>query len=205
MNSVDIKKNLAVDIDEGIASQKVATSNQNFGLTKIQFDNIVLKLKDGDESLFETIFLAHFEDCMTYLKSTFKCIHEVAYDTTMDTLVEFRQKVLSDKITYGNLKYLFTRMACNIYIKATVKENKLKEIFLQADEDNETFEDQLASLKKAWNEISTEEKKLLEKYYYLDIPLNKIAELDNKTDASLRKQKQRAVEKLRSIFFKNYH
>lgn len=205
MNKVETKYKVEIDEHNEVALHVPSASNQNFGLTKSDFEAVVEKLKGGDESLFETIFLAHFEDCMTYLKSTFKCIHEVAYDTTMDTLVEFRHKILCDKISYGNLKYLFTRMACNAYIKTTVKENKLKEIFLQADEDFEIFEEQLASLKKAWNEISAEEKKLLEKYYYLDIPLNKIAELDKKSDASLRKQKQRAVEKLRSIFFKNYH
>jgi RNA polymerase sigma factor (sigma-70 family) len=193
------KFNKAVNSEDKI--YQLSGIDQNFGLTKIQFDDIVSKLKSGNEQLFETIFLSHFNDCEAYLIRIHKADHEVAYDITMDTLIEFRKKLLCDKIDYGNLRYLFTKMASQHYIKSNIKENKLREIFDSAMEDEEDFEDRLSALKKAWLEMNDEDKHLLEKHYYQDVPLNKIAESENKSDSALRKQKQRAIEKLRVLFF----
>jgi predicted DNA-binding protein YlxM (UPF0122 family) len=123
----------------------------------------------------------------------------------MDTLIEFRYKLLTDKISYGNLRYLFTKMAGQLYLKSIAKENKVKESIFESIEVEDDIEDKMIALKNAWSSLSHEDKKLLENYYYLDIPLNKIAEVEYKTDSALRKQKQRAVDKLRQIFFTVYN
>ncbi len=181
------------------------TPNQNFGLSNAQFDDMVIQLKQGNESLFEKIFLAHFKECTNYIKFNYNAPHEVAYDITMDTLIEFRLKLLTDKIVYGNLRYLFTLMASQLYIKSIAKDNKVKQSIFEYAEEIDESEEKIDALKNAWKELSLEDRKLLENFYYLDIPLNRIAEVENKSDAALRKQKQRAVDKLRQVFFTIYN
>jgi RNA polymerase sigma factor (sigma-70 family) len=184
---------------------QLVPSHQNFGLTKVEFEAVVDKLKQGDESLFERIFLSHFEDCISFLVKHYKVGYEIAYDIAMDTLIEFRQKLMSDKISYGNLKYLYTKIAGQIYLKSLAKENKIKNGISDAIENEDELEEKLTALKDAWSTMDADDRKLLENFYYLDIPLNKIAEVEKKTDSALRKQKQRAVEKLRQIFFTIYN
>ncbi len=205
MNSLVPNNNLNSNDIKGEIVHQIPSVDQNFGLSKIEFDEVVALLKSSDETLFERIFLAHFEDCMYFIIKKFKATQEVAYDITMDTMIEFRQKLLLDKIAYGNLRFLFTKMASHHFIKSNAKESKLKDIYFDANDDEDGFEEKLSTLKNAWNDMSIEDRKLLEQFYYLDIPLNKIAEKENKTDSTLRKQKQRAIEKLRNLFFTIYN
>lgn len=205
METLSIKTLSDISTMDRSEVHQLASPNQNFGLSKIEFENIVSQLKQGNESLFEKIFLSHFEECSSFLKKNFKAPCEIAYDITMDTLIEFRFKLLTDKITYGNLRYLFTKMAGQFYLKSIAKDNRIKEAIIPLSDEVDEYEDKLIALKNAWKSLSNEDKKLLENYYYLDIPLNKMAELGDKSDAALRKQKQRAVDKLRQIFFKNFN
>jgi DNA-directed RNA polymerase specialized sigma24 family protein len=178
---------------------------QNFGITQSEFDVLVARLKAGDESMFEKIFLAHFNYCISYLKKNYNAQYDAAYDVTMDTLIEFRYRLLLDKISYGNLRYLFTKIACQQYVKTISKDYKQEDNIFEDCENDDNFEDKLETLKLAWLDLGFEERKLLESVYYLDIPLIKIASVTSKTDATLRKQKQRAMEKLRNLFFNIYN
>ncbi len=193
-----------IAIKNEILDQTLAIS-QNFGLTKVAFDTMVDKLKLGDESLFKQIFLSHFKDCSSFLVKHYKAPYEIAYDITMDTLIEFRYKLLTDKICYDNLRFLFTKIAGQLYLKYLAKQNKVREVMGLNTNTEDDYEDKLIALKKAWSSLSPEDKKLLEQFYYLDISLIKLAELENKSDAAMRKQKQRAIAKLRQVFFNIYN
>ncbi len=185
------------DLADGSKIHQLPSLNQNFGLTSTQFDLLIEQVKNGNEDMFEKIFLSHFSDCRNYLINTYKADHEIAYDITMDTLLEFRKKILLNKITYGNLRYLFTKIASQLYIKYQNKESLLKNYITDEGEDTSKWHENIVELEKAWKLLEPAEKNLLEKHYYLDIPLNKIAEAENKSDVSIRKQKQRALDKLR--------
>lgn len=184
-----------------IVKSSDALISQNFGLTSDQFDAMVTDLKNGNELLFEKIFLSHFQFCLKYLTANFHVDYELAYDTTMDALIDFRQKLILGKLSYGNLKYLFTKMATQLLIKKQNKESQLISLISEPDENLEDTEQRLVALDKAWGELSEEEKIILEHYYYLDLPLNQLADKFNKTDIAIRKQKQRAIEKLKHSFF----
>jgi DNA-directed RNA polymerase specialized sigma24 family protein len=184
---------------------QTSSLHQNFGLTQLEFDGLVQKLKAGDESMFEKIFLSHFNYCISYLKKHYNAQYDAAYDVTMDTLIEFRYRLILDKVTYGNLRYLFTKIACQQYVKNMAKGFKLVEPIFEHIEVDDNFDHKLEVLKKAWLDLGVEDRKLLENVYYLDIPLIKMAEVTSKTDATLRKQKQRAMDKLRQIFFNLYN
>lgn len=184
----------------------ISSPANNFGLTQEEYQVMADKLKNGREDLFEKVFLAQFSDSMQYLKTNYRVEHDLAYDITMNVLIEFRKKILTDKITYGNLRYLFTKMTTQFYLKDMAKGSKEMEVshFSILEDDDIDIEEKFVALKKAWGEMPSQEKMLLEDFYYKDIPLIKIAERENKTDAALRKQKQRSIEKLRAIFFNNY-
>jgi hypothetical protein len=81
------------------------------------------QLRSGDQQLFERIFLHHFKPCMQFLMHFKNYSHTNAYDATMNTLLEFRQMILEHKLTYGNLRYLFTRIAVFNALKMAKKEN----------------------------------------------------------------------------------
>lgn len=177
--------------------------SKNFDLSEEEFENLRAGLKRGDDSLFERIFLSHFEDCLAYLKSKFNIGHEEAYDTSMDTMLEFRRYLIEDRINYGNLRFLFTRMAAQRWMKKNKKEamvDTTDEIPEMLDIQQVHSDEELKVLDKAWIKLSSECQKLLKQFYYDKIKLSAIAENIGKNASSLRKQKERCVNTLRTNF-----
>jgi len=103
------------------------SAKNNFGLDEEAFDLLKSKLKDGDTVLFEQIFLSHFDSCIRYIVKNFNATRDNAYDCVMQSLLDFRQKLVDDRIRYGNLRYLFTRMAANRYIDEHYRGKKTEE------------------------------------------------------------------------------
>lgn len=181
---------------------------KNFGLNEQEFEQLKANLKSGDETLFRTIFLTHFDGCIRYLKSKYGIQHEKAYDFTMDALLLFRKKLLDDKIKYGNLRFLFTQIASQLYLKSiqrqpseavkTEAQQLLSEVAVPLDKDA------LDLLNKAWAKLGDSCQSLLKRFYYQNVSLLEIAGEQQKPAASLRKQKQRCVEKLRG-YYKTYY
>lgn len=182
----------------------VATLSQNFGLSKEEFDTLRTQMTLGEETLFKTIFMAHFESCLNYLKHQYKISHERAYDVTMDALLLFRRKLIEGKVKYGNLRFFFTQMASHIYLKeiqrAPTTAIKTEVQLLLHEVTYELDEDELKNLNKAWGKLGNTCKELLKRVYYQNEQLKGIAEEYQKPAASLRKQKQRCIEKLRQYF-----
>lgn len=128
----------------------------------------------------------------------------MAYDVTMDTLIDFRKKLLADKIAYGNLRFLFTRLASNNFVDLKKRGINYDNIIIEEDVEEVDLSSEFSSLSQAWDSLDESDKELLQEFYYNEIPLIQIAEKQNKQDATVRKQKQRAIEKLRELFFKCY-
>jgi len=109
----------------------------NFGLSYDEFCMYQQKLIAEDESLLKFIAENHFKVCIKYLTYNCKISEDIAYDTCLDTMLDFRDKILSGKIEYGNLSYLFTRMAKNTYINSYNKKTKVEDaidIFTNGDD-----------------------------------------------------------------------
>ncbi len=179
--------------------------DKNFGLTEVNFNVLLEELNNGNDALFEKVFLTHFQACQIYLIRNYNASKEDAYDATMNTLLEFHDRLKGGKVKYGNLRFLFTRMACQVYIK-WIKKEKVKESIIDfnlQDAPNELDEESFKILDKAWENLGEQCKNLLKGFYYKDISLNHIAESMQKSHAATRKQKQRCVQKLRSLFVKN--
>ncbi len=197
-----------MDIKPKIASDVIplnnGSPNQNFGLRQDEFEEMLEQMQTGQDQLFEHIFLAHFDDCRKFLSSKFSMEYEVSYDITMDTMLEFRLKLLQGKIVYGNLRYLFTRMASNNYLSHMSYEQRLKQV-LRDEEIEEIYqEDRFDKLTVAWKSLDESERTILTQYYYEDRSLKDIADANQVNDATLRKKKQRALDSLREVFLKIY-
>jgi len=181
---------------------------KNFGVTSEEFTLMVANMKQGDENLFEQIFLSHFEKCLIYLKRNYNITHEESYDTCMETLLDFRKGLINDKYTYGNLSFLFTRMASQRFFKSSKSQKNTQPLSLHESEiktmasEDKMDEDELTILNKAWEELGTNCQLLLKNFYYENIKLKKMAEDLSKSPASMRKQKERCLNNLRMQFQK---
>ena len=180
---------------------------KNFGLTKTQFDELVNQLQSGINTIFERVFLSHFQDCRIYLVRQLNAPTEVAYDVTMDALLEFMKRLKEGKITYGNLRFLFTKMASQIYLKRIKKESHITQID-EIDLPIEMIEvepSDLAILEQCWDQLQERCQKILKAFYYDNIQLKELADKLEKSPTALRKQKQRCMEHLKELFYHQFN
>ena len=181
---------------------------KNFGVSAEEFSRMQTSLKNGDENLFEQVFLSHFEKCLIYLKRNYNISHEESYDTCMETLLDFRKGLINDKYTYGNLNFLFTRMASQRYFKTSKVLKTTQSLSAHEREVNnlsseeKVDEEELTILNKAWERLGASCKLLLKNYYYENRKLKTMAEDQSKSPATLRKQKERCLSNLRMQFQK---
>ncbi len=212
-NSTNTPNNYHEILHENEGKNEERGKKQNFGLLESEFEQLTLQLKQGNEQLFGQIFRVHFEECRRYLIKECNASPEDAYDFTVETIIQFRQLLLLDKLHYGNLRFLFTKMAKDAYLKYLDKAKRLPTEDLDDPNygrqvaDNTTFdelldEDAYVLLGKAMAQISDECHQLLKNHFFDGLQFKLIASYIGDTDVNVRKRKERCMEKLRSIFFK---
>lgn len=174
----------------------------NFGLSEPQFQELVQEVQQGNNQRFETIFLHHFSLCRQYLIKKYKASPEDAYDVTMDALLDFHQRMVSGKIHYGNLRFLFTQMASQHYLKWIKKPrpDALPEQFDLIEDEEGPSPENLDNFQRAWSALLDRCRQVLHLYYYNEMPFNEIADQLSRSAVAVRKQKQRCLEKLRELF-----
>jgi len=182
--------------------------DKNFQISETEFKKIVAELQANNKQLFEQVFLVHFKDCLNYLQANYQASYDDAYDATMNTFLLFHKKLKAEKIKYGNLRFLFTQMAIQNYLKWVAKKDQktksMDGIDLAVEGDFSLNQQQDAALAKAWEKLCDDCQQLLKYFYYEKQPLIALAKSLNKPPASLRKQKQRCMIKLRDAFFQLY-
>jgi len=178
---------------------------KNFGITETEFTNLISQLKTHETAFFERVFLTHFNDCVAYLMNTYKARHNDAYDATMDTMLEFRERLVQGKISYGNLRYLFTKMASQVYFRKmkSFKSQALKDSDIEIGVYEEFDEHDLDTLKMAWPELGEKCRDLLRNHFYGNAKLTEIAAEQGVSSSTIRKQKERCMNRLRLLFMKN--
>ena len=184
---------------------------QNFGLKAAEFAQLRAELLRGDESLFEHVFVKHFDDCRVYLIRNCAAQADDAYDITVETIIAFRKRLLENKVEYGNLRFYFTKMAKDSYLKWLEKNKKMPVSELVSHEadrsdeaDNGFDEDQLNVLDSAWAKMGEDCKNLLKSHVYDGLQLKLIAQSLNEAEANIRKRKERCMDRLKSYFFELY-
>ncbi len=201
MYSRNLAKRILVSLD---SKKQTAKPSQNFGLKEEEFERMVLRMQQGDEALFEKVFLSQFEDCIKYLMFRYSINRSSAYDVTMDALLKFRKRLIAGKISYGNMRFLFTRMASQFLSDSTKKETVLLENYNEEPVVEEIGDDVLDALDKAWRQLCGDCRSLLDSFYYQKITLKSLADETGKSEAAMRKQKQRCLEKIRLYFLKYF-
>lgn len=178
---------------------------KNFGLSEEEFIDLRAALKDGDQKLYERIFLVHFEACVAYLKKKDGATHEEAYDITMETLIRFRELLVAEKIGYDNLRYLFTRMARQCLFRTRRRQGIFSEL---ADgeteilvEEEEFTKEEFDLLSRAFKSLGRDCKELLKAFYHQRRTLKSLAQEGNLSAPALRKRKSRCVATLRQYFY----
>lgn len=177
--------------------------DKNFGLSSNDFNKLVKDLKKNETDFFKTVFLKHFQKCVTFLQKKYGASFDDAYDATMDALIKFRGLLVDEKLKYGNLSYLFNTMASQIYFKNS---NKFKtqefetmhfELF---EPEDQVDEEDLDLINVIWNDMSQSCQELFKFYYYGNMKLIEIAEQEGKKPEAVRKQKERCLKMIRTIF-----
>ena len=181
---------------------------KNFGLSPADFQQLLEELWSGRDELYQRVFLAHFEDCLKYLKRQYQATHQDAYDASMDTLLIFCDRLKRGRVQYGNLRFLFTQMAGQVYLKNRRQSKKYAELPTNLDLSDEVNEDipndAFEAFDQAWPQLGEACRGLLKAFFYDKQKLKTIAQQQNRSEVALRKQKQRCMGKLQAIFKSQY-
>jgi len=186
-----------------IGSEK--EKEKNFGLSRAAFEELQQSLRDGDQRLYEKIFLAHFAGCVNFLEIRDKVSKREAYDATMTTMARFCELLAAGKIRYGNMRYLFTRMARQAH-QRTVKRQSIftempEQAYLIPEEGPEFPDEEFAVMERAFRFLGRNCQELLKNFYFRNRTLKEIAETENRSAVAVRKQKSRCVATLKRYFY----
>lgn len=185
-------------------AEKKGAQEKNFGLSAEEFAELLYSLREGDNRLYERIFLRHFEECRYYLCIYDGATPEEAYDIVMEVMLRFHDLLLAGKVKYGNLRYLFTLMAHQDYARAKKGGNYLRELspeFQELSEEKVDFsEEEYDILYRAFRSLGRNCRKLLEAFYFTRQNLKQVAEDEGRSATAVRKQKSRCMAKLRQNF-----
>ncbi|UOY05823.1 sigma-70 family RNA polymerase sigma factor [Muricauda sp. SCSIO 64092] len=174
---------------------------KNFGLTEASFGQMVLDLKANDTRFFQQVFLVQFKETLNYVKREYGASHEDAYDATMDALLEFRKRFVDGKLKYGNLRFLFTKMSTQMYLRNKKRQQLTYEDLetLREIADDHVEAGVPKSFRMAWRSLGANCKQLLTQHYYGAMQLTEIARELSKSPATVRKQKERCIKKIKDL------
>jgi len=183
---------------------RIPNPKDNFGLSKKEFEDFVVKVRNGDESLFIRVFNIHFKASIRYVQNKFGISEETAYDVCMDTMLVFRNKLKNGKIKYGNIRYLYTKMAVHRYLDLLKRKSKIDEaieVFMGSNYDQKIDqEDFLSLLNNALDNLDNPQKHMIKEIFYSGKPTDQIIAENDITYSTFRKRKQRSLAKLKSSF-----
>lgn len=183
------------------------TNNRNFGLTEAQFLLLAEKLRQGDESLFEQLFLKQFKSARLILTRKYNTPHEEAYDCVMWAMLRMRQMILEAKVSYGNLESYLIKIAVNKHLKNLERNKEFSTEFMPESAllpDEADTEEALQILESAWKKMGDKCQMILKSFYYDKIELKQLTLLmEDSSEANTRKRKERCLKELRNLFFQH--
>ncbi len=185
---------------------KMPSIKDNFGLTKSEFERCVENLKSGFSNVLSQGLIRQLPESMTYLQNKFQVNRETSYDVCMNTFLIFRSKIILEKIRYGNLRFLFTRMCVNTYLDQKKKEQRISEAInsfhANKNESNINSEEFFEKLDLLISKLPDNHRTLMKAIYFSSRSMEEIAKDHGISYANLRKKKQRILQSLKTDFFK---
>jgi len=195
-----------------LAEPTIENRKKNLGLSRSEFKELCVLLKQGKETLIEKVYLAHFKECMNYLIFREDAAPDEAHNCSMDALYEIRKDLLKDKIFYGNLAYYFTYRAKSKLYKWRMRQKNptlpLNGLDFEEEEktESELIQAELAELvSEAINKLCEDCTLIIRSFYYENKSLKEIAEKMEKSHAAIRKQTTRCRDKLRKFLGENFY
>ena len=189
--------------------------DKNFGLSESDFNQMLQAMKQGDDALFEQIYLAHFQSCVYYLINHRGAKEEQAYSATMKSLLEIRKELIQDKLKWDNLAFYFTFKAGKKLTKIMGKGNakmQVNSIDGMDFKDDQNFLEKLqtkemaAFVGRALDELGEECSRILKLHYYEGLSFPKIAKIyySNITEDMLVKKGNTLNRKVRRKCLPNF-
>lgn len=185
--------------------RKIPSKKDNFGLSKSEFQMSVENLKAGINDILTKHIAHQIPDTISYLGKRFSLSRQVSYDICMSTLLKFREKLIQDKIQYGNLRFLYTRMCINHYFDAEKKRKQTDaavHTFLELNTGNFNQEVFYKRLDTVVDDLDKEQQTLIDNIYRSGKSMENVAADLNISYAALRKKKQRLLKKMKEMYFK---
>jgi DNA-directed RNA polymerase specialized sigma24 family protein len=183
-------------------------NDANFGLTAESFTEMVNLLRGGDEALFEHIFRRHFQSCRSYLIYEKGVPADDAYDATLDTLLYFRTQLIAGKIQFGNLRFLFTRIAFLTHCKSKGKQiptTEMEDLPFDPADDAPLLDfeaDDLDILEESWKKLDEKCQINLRMRIYEKLQAQQVAELQGRKPDAVAQETKRCIAALKTWFFK---
>ncbi len=183
-------------------------TDKNFGLAEGEFEVLISRLEQGDEALFERVFVRQYWKLVRRLQASHRTDLADAEDAVMDGLLHFRKILVARKVTWGNLEaYLFRIIVTDFQKKQKRNRETAVESFaenLANDDDTPGFStEELDAFKKAWDSLCEKCSTVLRSFYYDELPHQRIAEILGKRQDAVKQDKHRCIEKLRKHFFQS--
>lgn len=176
-----------------------------------EFVALVEELKAGNNTRLKLIFETHSAYCINKLISNHQCTLEEAEDIYMDSIINFRDKILSGKLEIlTDLKsYLFATCKNMLLVKLK-KEQRVNKAVLEIYDDktyeiddDDLFSDPsyqekiLSVMNEAFSFLNENCQKILRAFYFERLSLDEIAEKYGLANANVVKvSKSRCFQKL---------
>lgn len=168
----------------------------NYNMNQEEFRELYAHFKDGNNDYLKILFEEHGAYCITNIQRKFKCQLEDAEDILVDAILNFRDKMLHDKITHitSIRNYVYTTCV-NMKREKDYYTNKKREkehevtLFLY-DENDETHEykEELLSLSlSSFKQLGESCQQILRYFYIYKYSMNEIADKMSLSNANTAK------------------
>jgi DNA-directed RNA polymerase specialized sigma subunit len=119
-------------------------------------------------------------------------------------MIEFRSKLKQGKIKYGNIRFLYTKMAVHKYLDDLKRKSQINEaigIFL-GDRSSFNFTDSefLSILNTSIDSLEATQRHMIKEIFYSGKNIEQIISDNRITNSTFRKRKQRSLNKLKTTF-----
>lgn len=192
-------------------------SAENHKMTKEDFNDLVVRLKSGDNSALS--YLHPLQDgCirMLVVKSSRRCDQDLAYDLFVDSVLDFHANVLLDKVEFQNIQAYLRRICWNkwlAFVRNTERKDKKQDMVtsqlydrandLNTEEMEDLFKAQLSQLEQAMQQLNDQCRKVLYMAIAEERPMAEIAaQLKMASSDVAKTTKSRCYKKLMELIRK---
>ena len=158
-----------------------------------EFSALKAQLKEGDNNYLKIIFEEHGAYCINNIQRKFKCPLEDAEDILVDAILNFRDKILQDKIEYitSIRNYVFTTCV-NMKREKDYYTNKKREkehevtLFLYDENDEaQEYKEELLNLSlNSFKQLGESCQQILRYFYIYKYSMTEIATKMNLSNAN---------------------